>query len=268
MNHEMLDRRLQNQQNAFNGRIAPFLDVFSALGLSHRNRRHSVTLLTTPANLTTQKAADLPGVLRPHLVSLPESGRISFHRAGSHRRIVLKDLLAYKKKQEPEAVNLFLLFLFGVGIGVLSGLLGIGGGVLLVPGLIVLFGFSQVEAQGTSLAVMIPPIGIFAAMVYYEHGFVRLPVVGLIAAGFMAGAFLGAKFVPHVPLGFLRGTFGVLLLYLGFTFVMSPRNTSAEAALPAGLATIASGLLAWLLRRQRPRRKSLQPPTEDQDFHI
>ena len=165
-------------------------------------------------------------------------------------------------------MNWLYLFLFGIGIGVLSGLLGIGGGVMLVPGLILLFGFSQAEAQGTSLAVMIPPIGIFAAMVYYEHGFVRLPVVGFIAAGFMAGAFLGAKLVPHVPLELLRGGFGVLLLYLGFAFVMSPRGTATGAALPAGVAAIGSGLLAWLLRRQRPDKNPLQPPTDDQDYHI
>lgn len=64
----------------------------------------------------------------------------------------------------------FLLLAFGVCVGILGGLLGIGGGVVLVPGLILLFGFSQQEAQGTSLAVMIPPIGLFAAMVYYQHG--------------------------------------------------------------------------------------------------
>ncbi len=82
----------------------------------------------------------------------------------------------------------FLLFLFGVAIGIVSGLLGIGGGVLLVPGLMLLFGFSQSEAQGTNLAVLIPPIGIFAAMIYYQNGYVRLPVVGLIALGFVFGA--------------------------------------------------------------------------------
>lgn len=58
--------------------------------------------------------------------------------------------------------------------------------------------YSQAEAQGTSLAVMIPPIGIFAAMVYYQHGFVCLPVVGFIAVGFMIGAYFGARFVPQV----------------------------------------------------------------------
>ncbi len=160
------------------------------------------------------------------------------------------------------------LFLFGVGIGILSGLLGIGGGVVLVPGLILLFGFSQAEAQGTSLAVLIPPIGIFAALVYYQHGFVRLPVVGLVAGGFMVGAFLGAKLVPHLPLELVRVVFGILLLYLGFTFVMSPRGNAAQAALPAGIATVVSGLLAYLFRLQRPVKKILPPPSEHQDYHI
>lgn len=98
----------------------------------------------------------------------------------------------------------FWLLLFGAAIGAVSGLLGIGGGVLLIPGLVMLFGFSQAEAQGTSLAVLIPPIGIFAAMVYYQHGMVRLPVVGFIALGFMLGAYCGARFVPHASPTHLR----------------------------------------------------------------
>ena len=74
----------------------------------------------------------------------------------------------------------FQLFLFGVFIGVISGMLGIGGGIILVPGLMLLFGFTQQEAQGTSLAALIPPIGIFAAMVYWQHGFVKIPVAAAV----------------------------------------------------------------------------------------
>lgn len=160
------------------------------------------------------------------------------------------------------------LLVFGMAIGVCSGLMGIGGGVLLVPGLILLFGFSQPEAQGTSLAVLIPPIGLFAAIVYYQHGYVRLPVVGFIAAGFLVGAYAGAHLVPHVPLIYLRPAFGVLLLYLGFLFVF---NTAAErtgSALPAGIAAVISAITIRWLRRRVLSRRVLAPPGEDVEYHI
>ena len=162
----------------------------------------------------------------------------------------------------------FWLLLFGVAIGVVSGLLGIGGGVLLIPGLVLLFGFSQVEAQGTSLAVMIPPIGIFAAVVYYQHGFVRIPLVGFIAVGFMVGAYLGAMIVPHVSPTHLRLVFGVLLLYLGFIFVFDPSENRSGVALPAGVAAVLSAAVAWLFRRQATAKKSLRPPSHDHEYHI
>lgn len=162
----------------------------------------------------------------------------------------------------------FWLLLFGMAIGIASGLLGIGGGVLLIPGLILLFGFSQTEAQGTSLAVMIPPIGIFAAVVYYQHGFVRFPVVGLIAVGFMLGAYLGAKLVPHVSPTHLRLAFGILLLYLGFVFVLNPSGSRTGVALPAGIAAVVSVVVARFLRRRVAPKESLPPPGDDQGYHI
>ncbi len=162
----------------------------------------------------------------------------------------------------------FWLLLFGATIGVVSGLLGIGGGILLIPGLMLLFGFSQSEAQGTSLAVMIPPIGIFAAIVYYQHGFVRLPVVGFIALGFMIGAYFGAKLVPQVPPMYLRLSFGVLLLYLGFTFVFNPSNARIEVALPAGLGALVTTVMARVFRRRLMPRQTLAPPSTDHEYHI
>lgn len=161
-----------------------------------------------------------------------------------------------------------MLFLFGIGVGLLSGLLGIGGGIALVPGLILLFGFSQPEAQGTSLAVLIPPIGLFAAMVYYQHGFVRIPVVGWVAMGFVVGAFLGAMLVPSIPQQFMRIAFGLLLLYVGFWFVLAPSAPRAGAALPAGLAALFSGLLAWLVRRKVLHRPPPPPPGDDLEYHL
>lgn len=156
------------------------------------------------------------------------------------------------------------LLIFGVFIGVLSGLLGIGGGILLIPGLIYLFGFSQAQAQGTSLAVMVPPIGLFAALIYYRNGYVQLPVAGTVALGFAIGAYLGAQFVPFVPISLLRFGFGTLLLYLGFMFVFAPTSGRSAAALPAGIAAIVTTVVAFLLRRRRKPK----PLSEEVDYHI
>lgn len=163
----------------------------------------------------------------------------------------------------------FWLFAFGIAIGVASGLFGIGGGILLVPGLIILFGFSQQQAQGTSLAVMVPPIGIFAAWVYYRHGFIDIPVVGWVAAGFALGGFLGAHLIAHVPVPVLRLAFGSLLLYVGFTFVFNPMNAPRSAALPAGFAALLVTLLGPLIGKRTRASENAQPGQDkDFDYHI
>lgn len=85
------------------------------------------------------------------------------------------------------------LLLLGLLAGWLSGLVGIGGGIIMVPALIFLFAFSLRTAQGTSIAALAPPIGLLAAYVYYKEGNVDIKAAGLIAAGFFIGGFLGAK---------------------------------------------------------------------------
>ena len=158
-----------------------------------------------------------------------------------------------------------LLFLFGCAVGGMSGLLGIGGGIILVPGLMYLFGLTQYEAQGTSLAVMIPPVSIFAVILYYQYGHIQFPVVGWVTGGFVAGAWIGAKMLPYVPLPFLRVAFGLVLLYTGFMFVAAPVASRSAAALPAGLAALASAALGLLLRKTRRRR---MPQPDEIEYHI
>src|SRR3954468_21596358 len=87
----------------------------------------------------------------------------------------------------------------GLVVGLISGVLGIGGAILLVPALVLVFGFSQGRAQGTSIGALVPPIGIFAAVQYYRNGLLDVRVSALIAIGFVFGAFLGAYLVPHIP---------------------------------------------------------------------
>jgi uncharacterized membrane protein YfcA len=109
-------------------------------------------------------------------------------------------------------INIFLFILLGLGAGVLSGLIGIGGGIVIVPALVFFFGLSQQQAQGTTLAVLIPPIGILAAWTYYKAGFVDVKIAGLICLGFILGGLIGAKIATGLPTAVLEKIFGVVLL--------------------------------------------------------
>jgi uncharacterized protein len=109
--------------------------------------------------------------------------------------------------------------ILGALAGVLSGLIGIGGGILIVPVLIYLFGFSQHMAQGTTLALMIPPIGILAVMEYYKSGNVDIKVAALICLGFVVGGYVGAKIAVGIPDAVLKKIFGVILMLVSVRMV-------------------------------------------------
>jgi uncharacterized protein len=159
------------------------------------------------------------------------------------------------------------LLLLGACVGVVSGMLGIGGGIILVPGLIFLFGFTQHQAQGTSLAALSLPIFAFAAVVYYKYKYVRVPETAAVAMGIMLGAYLGARLTPYVPLAWLRLAFGGLLLYMGCLFVFGPYLPRSAAALPAGVTLVAVAIGAWL-RGRKPASMKLPPPDRETEYHI
>ena len=112
------------------------------------------------------------------------------------------------------AQNIGLLIL-GLAAGALSGLVGIGGGILIVPALVFLFGFSQQQAQGTTLALLVPPIGILAAWTYYQKGFVNIHAALIIIAGFVVGSLMGARLATTMPGGTLEKVFGIFLVLVG-----------------------------------------------------
>lgn len=109
-------------------------------------------------------------------------------------------------------MNIFLYILLGVVAGTFSGLIGIGGAIIIIPVLVLLFGLQQHIAQGTTLALMIPPIGLLAAWTYYKQGFVDLKIAGLICLGFFFGGLMGAQFAIKIPDELLRKVFGMILL--------------------------------------------------------
>jgi uncharacterized protein len=115
--------------------------------------------------------------------------------------------------------NISLYVLLGLAAGLLSGIIGIGGGILIVPALIFLFGFTQQQAQGTTLALLVPPIGILAAWTYYQHGLVNIKVASFIAIGFILGSLFGARFSVGISNTMLERIFGVTIILIGLKMV-------------------------------------------------
>lgn len=107
---------------------------------------------------------------------------------------------------------LLIIIVIGIITGVMAGMLGIGGAIIMIPALVYFLGFSQQIAQGTSLAVMLPPIGIIATYNYWKAGQVDLKVALILAVMFLVGSFFGSKLALTVPQAVLKKIFGVLLL--------------------------------------------------------
>ncbi len=118
-------------------------------------------------------------------------------------------------------VSALLYLLLGLVAGALSGLIGIGGGVIIVPALLFLFGLSQHQAQGTTLALLVPPIGILAAWTYYKQGYVNLEIAAFICVGFFFGSFLGAKIATGLSNVVLERIFGVALLLIALKMIFA-----------------------------------------------
>ena len=114
-----------------------------------------------------------------------------------------------------------LYLLIGLSAGITAGFFGLGGGVILIPAFVFLLGLSQHEAQGTSLAVMIPPIGLLAALRYYSAGNVKMGIAVFACIGFFFGGYIGATLVQHVPESVLKKVFGVLLMVISFKLILS-----------------------------------------------
>lgn len=108
--------------------------------------------------------------------------------------------------------TLIIILIIGVVTGVVAGMLGIGGAIIMIPALIYFLGFSQQMAQGTSLAVMLPPIGIMATYNYWKAGQVDLKVALILAAMFLIGSFFGSKLALSIPQATLKKIFGILLM--------------------------------------------------------
>jgi uncharacterized membrane protein YfcA len=117
---------------------------------------------------------------------------------------------------------LLILICLSVGAlaGILSGVIGLGGGVVVLPALIYILGMEQHMAQGTTLAMMLPPIGILAVMNYYKYGYVDFKIAMLLCAGFVLGALFGSKLAILMNPKHLKMLCGVLFIVIGIKMTL------------------------------------------------
>jgi uncharacterized protein len=111
---------------------------------------------------------------------------------------------------------ILLLIMIGLAAGILSGMVGVGGGIIVVPALVFFLGFTQQQAQGTSLGLLLLPVGILAVINYYNKGHIDIRVVGIMAIAFIIGGWLGSKWALALPELTVRRIFAVILFYSAF----------------------------------------------------
>ena len=116
--------------------------------------------------------------------------------------------------------TLIILICIGLVAGFLSGMIGIGGGIIIVPALVYLLGISQQSAQGTSIALMLPPIGVLAAMNYYKAGSLNVKYALIIAVTFIVGGYLGSKMsLAYFSEAAMKKVFGIILMVVSIKMI-------------------------------------------------
>jgi len=123
------------------------------------------------------------------------------------------------KKNKMTGQIVILLIIIGLSAGVLSGLIGVGGGIIMVPALIYVLGFSQQQAQGTSLGLLLLPVGILAVINYYNKGYIDFKVVLIMSIAFAVGGYFGSKWALNISQEALRKIFAVVLFFVAFRMI-------------------------------------------------
>lgn len=135
------------------------------------------------------------------------------------------------------ATTIVLLIVIGLAAGFLSGLIGIGGGVIIVPALVLLAGFSQKLAQGTSLGILLLPVGILAVIQYYKQGYLNIHYVGITAIAFVLGGFLGSKLALSMSDEKVKKAFAIILMLIALKMLFFDKSKPTPAKDPAPSST-------------------------------
>jgi hypothetical protein len=116
--------------------------------------------------------------------------------------------------------EIIILVIIGLSAGLVSGMLGVGGAIIMVPALVFFFAMTQHQAQGTSLAVLVFPVGILAFLNYYKQGYVNFKIAIVIMIAFVVGSFLGSMIAIRVNEKLLKTIFGILIIVLGIRMIL------------------------------------------------
>ena len=114
-----------------------------------------------------------------------------------------------------------IVLLVGLITGVASGTFGIGGGIIIIPALIFVLGFSSHMARGTSLAMMLPPIMLISVWNYHKEGYVDFKVAGLLITTFLIGSYFGSKYSTAIPDAYMKKAFGIFLFLISIKMIFS-----------------------------------------------
>jgi uncharacterized membrane protein YfcA len=158
--------------------------------------------------------------------------------------------------------NPLILVLFGVIVGVFSGVMGLGGGSVMIPAMVLAFGMSQQQAHGTSLAVMIPPVALPAVIEYWRHGNVDVRVAAWTALGVLLGSFFGALVANSIPKDSLKLVFGFLLIYVAGYTIFGKEHLGRSVTLAAVLVLVAA-ILFGVTRLHDGRSARAGEPSQD-----
>jgi len=116
--------------------------------------------------------------------------------------------------------NMVIIILIGLAAGIIGGMVGVGGGIIIVPALVYFLAFSQLQAQGASLTLMLFPVGILGVINYYKKSYVDFRFAGLLAIGFVVGSYLGSKFSLSLPQVTVKKIFAVLMLLVALKMLL------------------------------------------------
>jgi uncharacterized membrane protein YfcA len=144
------------------------------------------------------------------------------------------------KKNNMDTQTILIIILIGIAAGVLGGLVGVGGGIIIVPSLVYLLGFTQQKAQGTSLALILLPVGIIGVWLYYKQGNVDTRVVWFLALGFLLGSYFGSKIALSLPQETVKKIFACLMILIAIKmlFFDKPKKLPDATTIQQGIVPV------------------------------